>query len=73
MIQDSTQQNPVDRTRDPDIVGAEAALRRAAVRARQRAFEKVGAVVVVIDGKLMWEWADGTFTDQPPDEPRIST
>jgi glycine cleavage system aminomethyltransferase T len=47
--------------RDPDFIGAEAALSRAAERARRRAFETVGAVAVFKNGRVVWEKADGTY------------
>ena len=62
---DAEQQNqqPADRPRYSDSVGVEAALRRAAKLARQRAFETIGAVVAFEDGKVVWEKPDGTFVD----------
>ena len=54
-------------SRDPDLVGAEIALRRAAERVRQRAAEIGNTVVVVRDGKVVWEKADGTFDDELED------
>ncbi len=51
------------RPRDPDMIGAEAAMHRAAKKARQRAFETIGAVAVWKDGKMVWEKPDGTYTD----------
>ena len=53
--------------RDPDFVGAEIALRRAAERVRQRAAETGSAVVVFRDGKVVWEKADGTYSDEIAD------
>ena len=47
--------------RDPDFIGAEAALSRAAKRARRRAFETIGAVAVFKNGRVVWEKADGTY------------
>ena len=40
---------------DPDLTGVEAALRRAAARARQEAAAAGGEVVVIRDGKIVWE------------------
>lgn len=40
---------------DPDFAGAEAALRRAAERARRLAAETTGTVVVFRDGKIVQE------------------
>ncbi len=63
-------QDPGSKPRDPDIVGAEAALRRAAVKARERAFRTTGKVAVFKDGRVVWEKADGTFTDDPDGRPK---
>ena len=41
--------------RDPDLVGAEAAMLRAANRARRRAEETTGSVAVYKDGKIVQE------------------
>ena len=57
-------QETTEKQRDPDFVGAEIALHRAAKRARHRAMETVGAVAVFKDGKVVWEKADGTFDDE---------
>lgn len=43
------------KTRDPDLVGAEAAMQRAAERARRRAIATTGSVVVFKDGKIIRE------------------
>jgi len=43
------------KTRDPDLVGAEAAMQRAAERARRRAIETTGSVVIFKDGKIIRE------------------
>ena len=53
--------------RDPDLVGAEIAMRRAAERARRHAFETIGAVAVFKDGRVVWEKADGTYVDELED------
>lgn len=42
--------------RDPDLVGSEAALRRAVNRAREQARRSVGYVVVYRDGKIVEDW-----------------
>jgi hypothetical protein len=42
--------------RDPDLVNSEAALRRAASRAREQARLSAGYVVVYRDGKIVEEW-----------------
>lgn len=59
----SQNQKSTDKPRDPDLAGAEVALRRAAERVRRRAAETGSAVVVVRDGKIVWEKADGTIDD----------
>ncbi len=41
------------RPRDPDFVGAEAALKRAAIKARRRAIEVSGSVAIYRDGKIV--------------------
>ena len=56
-----------EQSRDADLVGAEAALRRAVERSRRRAMESIGAVAAFRDGKVVWERADGTFTDELED------
>lgn len=60
-------QETTEKQRDPDFVGAEIAMHRAAKRARRRAMETVGAVAVFKDGKVVWEKADGTFDDELED------
>ena len=55
------------KSRDPDFVGAEVALHRAAKRARRQAFETIGAVAVFKDGRVAWEKADGTYVDDLED------
>jgi len=44
--------------RDPDLVNSEAALRRAAQRAREQARRSVGYVVVYRDGKIVEDRLD---------------
>ncbi len=51
----SHDQKPTRKPRDPDFVGAEAAMHRAAKRARRRAGETSGSVVVYKDGKIVQE------------------
>lgn len=53
------------KSQDTDFIGALAALRRAAVKARRRAFETTGSVAVVKDGKVAWQKEDGTLLDTP--------
>ena len=45
-------------SRDPDLVNSEAALRRAARRAREQARGSVGYVVVYRDGKIVEDRLD---------------
>ncbi len=51
---------PAKQPRDPDFVGADAAMHRAAKIARRRAMETSGAVAVFRDGKIVRVSADGT-------------
>ena len=51
----SQNQKSTRKPRDPDLVGAEVAMRRAAKRARRRAAETTGSVVVYKDGKIVQE------------------
>ena len=44
-----------EKSRDPDLVGAEVAMRRAAERARRRAEETAGTVAVFKDGRIVQE------------------
>ena len=43
-----------EHARDPDIVGADAALRRAAERARRRAAACGNDIAIFQDGKIVW-------------------
>ena len=43
----------IERRRHPDFVGAEAALKRAAIKARRRAIETSGSVAIFRDGKIV--------------------
>ena len=61
-------QGTTEKQRDPGFVGAEAAMHRAAKRARRRAMETIGAVAVFRDGKVVWEKAEGTFDDELEDD-----
>lgn len=49
---------PTTKLRDPDIANADAALRRAALRAREEARHTTGYVVVFHDGKIVEERVD---------------
>ena len=51
--------------RDTDFNGALAALQRAAVKARQRAFDTTGSVAIVKDGRVVWQKENGTLLDLP--------
>ena len=54
--EDQEKQRSVKELRDPDMVGAEAALRRAAVVARRRALATTGWVAVFKDGKIVRDY-----------------
>ena len=47
--------SPGERGDDPDLAGADAALRRAAERVRREAAAAGQAVVVFKDGEVVWE------------------
>ena len=51
----SQNQKSTQKPRDPDLAGAEVAMRRAAKRARRRAAETTGSVAVFKDGKIVQE------------------
>ena len=51
----SRNQKSTGKYRDPDLAGAEVAMRRAAERARRRAEETSGAVAVFNDGEIVQE------------------
>ena len=57
-LRKSNDEKPSEPVRDPDLVGAEAAMHRAAKRARRRAAEHGNAVAVFRDGKVVWVKAD---------------
>ena len=69
-VQEHENKGPTTKPRDPDFVGAEAAMRRAAVKARRRAFRTIGKVAVFIDGKVVWQKPDGTFIEDPEGRPK---
>ena len=54
-MRDESKQARAD-ARDPDMVGSEAALRRAVTRAREQALCSAGYVVVYRDGKIVEDW-----------------
>lgn len=47
-------EKPPERDRDPDFVGADAALRRAAERAHRRAAACGNLIAIFEDGKVVW-------------------
>jgi len=51
----SQNQKSTRKPRDPDLAGAEVAMRRAAKRARRKAAETTGSVAVYKDGKIVQE------------------
>ena len=57
------------KSRDMDFIGALAALRRSAIKARRRAFETTGSVAIVKDGRVAWQKEDGTLLDEPEQRP----
>lgn len=61
------------RSRDADFIGALAALRRAAAKARRRAFDTTGSVAIVKDGKVFWQKEDGTLLGEREDYERANT
>ena len=61
----------VEKPRDPDFVGAELAIHRAAGIARRRAIETLGSVAVFKDGRVVWETTEGAFLDEPELYPKI--
>lgn len=63
--EDQEKQDPGKELRDPDMVGAEAALRRAAVVARRRAIATTGWVAVFKDGKIIRDYGPA---EVPPDD-----
>ena len=66
-MQKQGDQGATKKQRDLDFVGAEIALRRAAERVRQRAAETGSTVVVVRDGKVVWEKVNGISCDEIED------
>ncbi len=47
--------NPSKKLRDPDLIGAEAAMLRASERARRRAIDTSGSVAIFRNGKIVRE------------------
>jgi len=56
--------HPNTRQRDPDFVKAEAAIKRAALKARERARKFGMGVVIIKEGEIVEECSDGTL--RPP-------
>lgn len=69
-VREQSSQDPERKARDRDIVGAEAAFRRAAAKARERAFRTTGKVAVFKGGRVVWQKPDGTFTNDPEGRPK---
>ena len=53
------------KSQDSDFIGALAALRRASVKARRRAFETTGSVAIVKDNRVVWQKENGALLDEP--------
>ena len=53
------------KSQDTDFIGAVTALRRAAAKARRRAFDATGSVAIVKDGRVVWQREDGTLLNEP--------
>ena len=62
---DPDNSNQVEKPRDPDFIGAEMAIQRAAGIARRRAMETLGSVAVFKDGRVVWETTEGKLLDEP--------
>ena len=63
---EQTDHKRTKRPRDPDFIGAEAALRRAGVKARQRAIETSGSYAVYRDGEIVHVTEiPGLYDDEP--------
>ena len=54
-IRDQENRNPSKKLRDPDLIGAEAAMLRASERARRRAIDTSGSVTIFRNGKIVRE------------------
>ncbi len=57
--QKTENENPGEPARDPDLAGAEAAMRRAAERGRRRAAANGTPIPVFRDGRVVWVKVDG--------------
>ena len=53
------------KSQDTDFIGALAALRRAAAKARRRAFDTTGSVAILKGGSVVWQAEDGTLIYEP--------
>ncbi len=53
------------KSQDTDFIGALAALQRAAIKARRRAFNSTGSVAIVKDGRVVWQKENGALLDEP--------
>jgi len=53
--------HPTTRQRDPDFVKAEAAIKRASLKARERARKFGIGVVIIKKGQIVEECSDGTL------------
>ncbi len=58
-----TNKSTEGKCRDPDLVGAEAAMCRAARRARERAARVGRGIMVWIDGRVVEEYSEATITN----------
>jgi len=62
----STKSNhPTTKQRDPDFIKAETAIKRAALKARERASKFGMGVVVMKEGEIVEEYSDGTLRPVP--------
>ncbi len=57
----SNHSSPTTRQRDPDFVKAETAIKRASLKARERAKKLGMGVVIIKKGQIVEECSDGTL------------
>ena len=57
----SNHPSPTTRQRDPDFVKAETAIKRASLKARERARKFGMGVVIMKEGQIVEECSDGTL------------
>ncbi len=57
----NNQSSPTTRQRDPDFVKAETAIKRASLKARERAKKFGMGVVIIKKGEIVEECSDGTL------------